>query len=562
MKQRKLVIDFIINMENYNRGLKHADSTLKSFAHQATGSTTGAGKSGIFGNISKNFSEMFVNRASANPLGGLVGGLMRGASAAIPVLAGVAVAGGLMWGALSAGKESEIALTRLKTVTGNAAEARNIYKNMLDFASHTPMEMTQIMPAATQLLAVGMSADNLRDKLRMIGDVSSGSGKNFNELTSIMAKNFSTGLVQTEDLNQLTDARIPILKVLGEMYNKNGQQIRDMASKGQIHYSDLEKAFDKMTSKGGIFFGAMESQSKTVDGLLSTLRDSINQAFVAMSGVMEPEGKTTMWTYIGEIMGKIGKGFGDLVTNMSPFLTDLGTVFGGVLKLIYNIWNVASTMLTPIFYYVGFIVWGIVKALNAVLWVSNQIFRIMANIGNATIGWVDRVFHVSDTMKLIINQLRASWDLTMIYIDIMLQKFENFFAKSNNRVLRAFGKMIFDYKDESGKDILPEQAKPLTAAEIQQQQIREARRIESLRKRVSLGDYSKEQFESQFGKGSLEQTTQQIMNNQKSQNIDNRQSNTTIVNVNKQTDNQVDNFAADSSGRPVGQLNYSGVYAK
>ena len=104
----------------------------------------------------------------------------------------------------------------------------------------------------------------------MLGDISAGTGKDLNELAAIYGKAMAKGKVETDELNQMTEAGIPIIRTLAAMYGVSEGAIYDMAAKGQISAADLQKAFENMTAAGGIFGGMMEKQSKTVGGLWST----------------------------------------------------------------------------------------------------------------------------------------------------------------------------------------------------------------------------------------------------------------------------------------------------
>ena len=108
------------------------------------------------------------------------------ASVGITAFAGMFVSSGVKMAA-----ETENLGVQFKVLMGDAEAAKNTLKELKDFSSSTNFESDQINKAGRQLLAVGVNADELIPKIRMIGDVANGSGKDFNELATIFAKNKS-----------------------------------------------------------------------------------------------------------------------------------------------------------------------------------------------------------------------------------------------------------------------------------------------------------------------------------------------------------------------------------
>jgi tape measure domain-containing protein len=163
---------------------------------------------------------------------------------------------------------------------GSAERARNLLQQITEFSNATPFTPEEVTESARSLMAMGVSADNLMTTMRMVGDVASGVGMNFNELAQIWGKNLASGTVQMEDLNQLAGRGIPIMKELSKVFfgNENQvQQVRELSSRGQISFRHLEQAFRNMTSQGGQYFGMLDRQSRTAIGLWSTLTGNVDE---------------------------------------------------------------------------------------------------------------------------------------------------------------------------------------------------------------------------------------------------------------------------------------------
>ncbi|MEG7685978.1 tape measure protein, partial [Listeria monocytogenes] len=69
--------------------------------------------------------------------------------------------------------------------------------------------------------------------------------------------------IQGEELNQLADRGINLFPELAKVLKTNEENIKKLGSEGKIAYSDLEKAIELATEKGGKFNGLMEKQSQT-----------------------------------------------------------------------------------------------------------------------------------------------------------------------------------------------------------------------------------------------------------------------------------------------------------
>ncbi len=82
-------------------------------------------------------------------------------------------------------EQTEVAFT---TMLGSADAAKNMLKELTSFAAATPFEMPGIKQAARTLLAFGTTQDQVLPLLKMLGDVSAGTGKDLAELSVIFGQ--------------------------------------------------------------------------------------------------------------------------------------------------------------------------------------------------------------------------------------------------------------------------------------------------------------------------------------------------------------------------------------
>jgi len=181
------------------------------------------------------------------------------------------------------GAQFEQTSVSFQTMLGNAKLATDLLNDLTAFSTKTPFEPREIYQSAKTLLAFGITAKEVVGVISTIGDVSAATGKDLNELSRIYGKVFVKGKMQAEELNQLSEAGIPIIKELEKMYGKTGAEIFKMGSQGKLTFEDLNNALRSMTAEGGIFFEAMLAQSQTLNGKVSTLKGNFDLLLISFS---------------------------------------------------------------------------------------------------------------------------------------------------------------------------------------------------------------------------------------------------------------------------------------
>ena len=206
---------------------------------------------------------------------GKLGGLVSFVSG--PVAAGMAAlgTGASVAGMVGLAASIEQTRTQFATLLGSMELARQKISELQRFSASTPFQFDGLAASAKQLLAFGVANDQVIPTLRVLGDVAAATGNQVGELSAIYGKVKANGRLMTEALDQFNDRGIPVGKALEEAFGKTGEEIRKMASAGQISFSDLQRAMIRMTSEGGIAFNGMASQSTTLSGLWSTLKDNV-----------------------------------------------------------------------------------------------------------------------------------------------------------------------------------------------------------------------------------------------------------------------------------------------
>mgnify|MGYP000982951727 CR=1 FL=1 len=195
--------------------------------------------------------------------------MSKGITAPLTILGGVA---------LKAAADLETLETSLTVMTGSAAEGKKLLKELSDFTAKTPFQLEGVGNTAKQLLAFGFTTQEVKENLQFLGDAAAGSNNDLGSLGQIFGQISAAGKLTGERLNQLQERAVPIGSALAKSMGVAESSIKEMVSKGQISFTDFEKAFRSLSEEGGIFAGAMEKQSNTLAGVFSTLRDNVQLA--------------------------------------------------------------------------------------------------------------------------------------------------------------------------------------------------------------------------------------------------------------------------------------------
>ena len=171
----------------------------------------------------------------------------------------------------------EQAKNSFTTMLGSAEQAEHLLAKLSDFAKKTPFELTEVRENAKQLLAMGISADNLIPTMKALWDVSAGLGVPMQRLALNYGQVMTKGKLAGQELKDFTTAGVPLLDELSKNLGKSKAEIQNMVSKGQISADMVTEAFRTMTSEWGRFADLMATQSGTLSWMRSNLSDSLAQ---------------------------------------------------------------------------------------------------------------------------------------------------------------------------------------------------------------------------------------------------------------------------------------------
>lgn len=243
------------------------------------------------------------------------------------------VVGGVAIGAMLQSWVSDIVKTRgefqqleiaFNTMLGSAERGTQLMQELTATAASTPFDLGGIANSAKQLLAYGTAAEDVNDTLVMLGNIASGLSLPLNDLVYLYGTTMVQGRLFTQDVRQFMGRGIPLVQELSKQLGKTTDEINNMVTAGQIGFADVQKVLEGLTSEGGMFYGLMEEQSKSLTGQLANLGDE--------------------WDMMLNEIGSKSQGiFGGAINLASTLVANYKTVLGvlGGLITLYGTYKVA-----------------------------------------------------------------------------------------------------------------------------------------------------------------------------------------------------------------------------
>lgn len=203
-----------------------------------------------------------------------------------------------------------------EVMLGNADAARYLVQQIQGMAAATPFETAGLVANVRMMMAFGQTADQAMGALKFLGDVAGSSQEKLDRLTLAYSQVMATGRLQGQDLLQFVNAGFNPLQVLSEKTGKSMAQLRKDMEKGAISAEMVRDAFETVTGPGGRFFGNMEKQSQTLNGLWSTMVDNIKILMAELGGRLVP--------FVKDVV----KGIIELSDSIAGAYRNLGDFFG------------------------------------------------------------------------------------------------------------------------------------------------------------------------------------------------------------------------------------------
>ena len=247
-------------------------------------------------------SDIKKSAAAAKEWGDAMG--RAGKSLSIFLTAPILAAGGA---AVKTASDYEMLQTNFEVLLGSAERGAVVFERIKDMAAATTFDSLQLSGAAQNLMAAGVSADFVIDKLRVLGDASLGNARKFDTLVNAYSKIKTIGKASFEELRMIMEAGVPVIRQMAADFGTTETEITKMVTAGLIGFREVDAALQALTSGTGQYADGMKKGSQTLSGLLSTLRDDVGNASVELVRSFLPAIKDTV-----KMVSEGAKWFGSL----------------------------------------------------------------------------------------------------------------------------------------------------------------------------------------------------------------------------------------------------------
>ena len=258
-----------LDTSEYEQGIEQARKETQSAANSLNRSANTAG-SGVSGMA----SQFAAASAKATVLANMLTSL--GTKA-------VSLAKNFVEMGISYNAQIEKYTTGFTNMLGSAQAAQEAMQAIQEDAARTPFDVASLTQANQLLISAGENAEYSRKVINALGDAVSATGGSSAEL-SRMAANLqqiaNVGKAATIDIKQFAYAGINIYQILADYTGKSVQEVQNMT----ISYDLLSQALIAASEEGGRYYNAMDTQSQTMNGRISTLKDNVSQLAGLMTG--------------------------------------------------------------------------------------------------------------------------------------------------------------------------------------------------------------------------------------------------------------------------------------
>lgn len=326
-------------LETLKSRLRDAENGLGEFASKADNA-----KGSLDGLTNTDAgSGMFDGLQSAVTKGSIAANLFSKVSSTIVAAGKQVVSTGVQYNA-----QLEQYQTALTNMLGSEAQAIALLDEIKQDAAKTPFDTAGLVKANELLISTGIDAESSRRTILALGDAVSATGGG-NEELSRMAQNLqqiqNAGKATSADIKQFAYAGIDVYGILADYTGKSAEEVQKMT----VTYDLLSNALISAADEGGRYFNSMSTQSETLNGQWSTLKDNATQLAGLMTGDLT-DGVKTVIGHMNDLTVAASEaydtggwfGLADAIASNIPIVSELKTGFENATTAAINFLDRAS----------------------------------------------------------------------------------------------------------------------------------------------------------------------------------------------------------------------------
>ena len=233
--------------------------------------------------------------------------------------------------------QRETDLTSFTTLFGSKDIAQQYLSELKTMANVTPFLYSDLTAMSKTLKTYGYAADEMLPALTSIGDAGAALGMTAADMTNVstaLGRMRSSNKTTLEDLNILQDRGIDAVGALASAKGVSKGDAYSMISGGDIAGTEAVQIIQSYMEQ--MYSGAMEQQSKTFEGLSSTLEGWDQELQNAMGEGYNEGKKIDMSDQIDWLEGEAGQKMMELNEQMGRFKADAENLQQGIYQDVFN----------------------------------------------------------------------------------------------------------------------------------------------------------------------------------------------------------------------------------
>jgi len=307
-----IMMDVLVNLNPFNQGLRDAENTARQSAstiekNLSDGPTRGFGVATSaatkFGDTLRNIGQIAFGVAIGNQITTITDKLLEVGKSALSV--------GISFDAMK-----EQAQLAFGTILKNGDAGRQMMADLWSFAAKSPFQFQPLEQAAQKLLAMGVAAKDIIPDLTNMGNAVSalgGGAELLGRVTLAFGQINAAGKATAQDFRQLTEAGIPAWQYLATTLHTDVAGAMQAVSKRSVDAETAIRALNEGMARD--FGGMMEVQSRTFNGLVTTMKDNWLSFMGTAMGPAFDDLKAGLTWLVDTMSSPAFQGFGQRIAN-------------------------------------------------------------------------------------------------------------------------------------------------------------------------------------------------------------------------------------------------------
>ena len=231
----------------------------------------------------------------------------------------------------------EQAQAKLTGLGHSAKSVEKIMGNALGAVKGTAFGLDQAATVAASAVAAGVKpGKDLQRTLTLVGDAATIAGTDMGSMGAIFNKVAASNKIQGDVINQLNDAGIPIVQLLGKELGTTAEETLKLASEGKVNFATFQKAMQKGLG------GAAQESGKTVAGSFANMQAALGRlGATLLGGVFDKlpnllQGVTGKLDKFGPVAERAGKFLGGAMAEGIKAFRSLVKAIGPVVEALQS----------------------------------------------------------------------------------------------------------------------------------------------------------------------------------------------------------------------------------